>query len=486
MSTYKNLYPVYSEILKYEGDPASPKQGQVWFNQTEGKFKSYSSADAPTYTPIAGVWTTDVNIITANSTCGGVGTENAAYQIGTYNGSATQDYNGTSWSVGDALLTPRRYAPCLGTPTAAISVSGLTYTTVQYYNGSAWSYGANLNVDAYNHCSAGVQSDAVTTTGSPDTTATEEYNDVAWSAGPTLVADGTDGAMCGVRTAALLAVSTVSYVSDGIAWSTDATISNGRLTSEISGSTSFAVDSGGLGTTDQLKRSAEYDGVAWTNSTLMSIKRNKGACSSTGAYNFGGSGDTTPLVTEKYTVGYDDPDPGTYENLDLSYDYIPNTYDLPLGSNIMVEAGAVSALGEATSNWVAIDTSKANDEITSGGGNQYGHTIGAGSSSNNGRGLSITFAETRALKAMVLYGYTNVADAELFYHNGSIWVSIGIFTMATGDKTAYNNFIFEFNADGAITSTQWRWQIVQYENYAQNNNFYAYEVECYTKEPVST
>lgn len=105
---------------------------------------------------------------------------------------------------------------------------------------------------------------------------------------------------------------------------------------------------------------------------------------------------------------------------------------------------------------------------------------------HNGKGLQVTFSSAKAVKRFSFAGYvgeSNIICNHAFeYYNGSSWVRIA--TVSNASILASGNKNIDFNLDGSISSTQWRWYI---ENWVQNGtNFYLYELETYDTLPPYT
>ncbi len=82
----------------------------------------------------------------------GAGTQNAGIAFGGDNGissvSCTEEYNGSSWSAGGALINQRRALAGAGTQTSALAFGGdngiSSVSCTEEYNGTSWSAGGAL------------------------------------------------------------------------------------------------------------------------------------------------------------------------------------------------------------------------------------------------------------------------------------------------------------------------------------------------------
>ena len=97
--------------------------------------------------------------------------------------STSAEYDGTSWTTQNALLTGRRHYICFGSMTSAISAGGSATSpsgnldSTEYYDGTCWSGRTNL-LQEVNSSSGGGSSNAGFTAGGYDgaaLNATEEW-----------------------------------------------------------------------------------------------------------------------------------------------------------------------------------------------------------------------------------------------------------------------------------------------------------------------
>lgn len=139
-------------------------------------------------------------------------------------------------------------------------------------------------------------------------------------------------------------------------------------------------------------------------------------------------------------------------------------------TNLMRD-GTLTSVVQLTPNWYSFTASKVNDGDTV---NYFANTNSQSATDNNGRGIAMTFNRSVALTSLVTYGYDYPGHQfswVIQYYNGSSWV-----TVATLANSAAGQ-IYNFNADQAITSTQWRMYIA---NWVQlGDNYYIREVEAY-------
>ena len=188
---------------------------------------------------------------TARQYAGGCGTQTAAITYGNFPVSgATEEYDGSSWATQpNSMSTARRAFASFGIQTAALAAGGTTgpatQTATEEYNGTSWTAGGALSQARQYFAGAGIETSGLVFGGSdnPNSTKytnTEEYGGSSWTAGGALPT-GTSGLMgCGATQTAALAfggyqpskvTTTVGY--DGTAWSTRPSM--GGATAEGSG-----------------------------------------------------------------------------------------------------------------------------------------------------------------------------------------------------------------------------------------------------------
>lgn len=149
---------------------------------------------------VGGSWSTSGGLSISRFGLSGAGTVNSALAFGggsppTFFGQCTEEYNGTSWRSGGALLAcAGTYgAGGAGSQNAALSAGGTNYyLNTQEYDGTTWSFGNSLSVPRYLLAASGYQNAGLAFGGQcffPSTSrlsCTEEYNGVSWSTGGVL------------------------------------------------------------------------------------------------------------------------------------------------------------------------------------------------------------------------------------------------------------------------------------------------------------
>ena len=201
----------------------------------------------------------------ASNNCG-TGTQTAALSWGGYpNVSTTLEFDGSAFSTGGSLSTGRELTSNnIGIQTAAIAASGFqrpgTYPTqTEEYNGSSWTGGPVVNTPRYSAAGAGTTTAALISGGIEpgQLTATEEYDGSSWTTVTSRPYAGGNSGTSGTQTASLAyggnpggaVTTTVAY--DGTSWSTKPAMSQSRamMGSSAGGSSSAALASSGAAPT---------------------------------------------------------------------------------------------------------------------------------------------------------------------------------------------------------------------------------------------
>jgi hypothetical protein len=236
-------------------------------------------------------WTNTNSLNTARGGLqGGIGTTSASLIAG---GSppvtgATEEFNGTNWSTQpNSLSTARRYTAGFGLQTAAIICGGRTspgtiITATEEYDGTSWTAGGDMGTPREQMGGTGTQTAGLTMGGAPlPIVNVEYYNGTSWSEQNNLPEQKASMAIMGTQTNALIAGGRTgggSYISttlgwDGSSFSTRPSLATARdnmgNTGPSSTSTSNAVF-GGISPPGNTNATEEFTGEtsAATASTL--------------------------------------------------------------------------------------------------------------------------------------------------------------------------------------------------------------------------
>ena len=283
----------------------------------------YTKNDIVPYTTC--VWSSGAGNLFNAGDGDGAGSANAALSFGGIitpsRVSCTQEYEGTSWVVGGAMINAGSSLGGNGTMNAALAVGGETRCAcTEEYNGSSWSTGGALNAGRYSVNSFGTQNSAIAFGGfagpSTSQTCAESYNGTSWSTlsamnckkHATIAGSGTVnasivyGGTC--YTAPTSCQLNVTEEWDGSSWSIAASIINARRAGTGGGDTvNTALAFGGYnpsGIPGGSYYTELYDGVSWSNGAngLEVIKNSSGnAAGQNGAFSTMGNA----LVNSPYS-----------------------------------------------------------------------------------------------------------------------------------------------------------------------------------------
>ena len=193
-------------VKTVSSDPPSLNAGEIFFNSTDGVFKSLIFAKS---------WSAGGKMTTARYGPGGGGTTTAGLVFGGYTGTAqsnlTEEYNGTGHSNGGNLGTARSGNAGTGTQTAGLSAGGVNPPSqyvgnVEEYDGSSWSEVNDLPTAKGYMLQGGTQTATFVGGGRQgppysNPTATLEYDGTNWTSGGTLGVANYHGSSGGTLTA---------------------------------------------------------------------------------------------------------------------------------------------------------------------------------------------------------------------------------------------------------------------------------------------
>ena len=326
MATYKTIKGF--TVQKLSSDPSNLLVGSAWYNSTTGKLKVGVSQET---------WATGGVLTTARKGIAGFGqaipTAVAAAGSsvpGNANQTATEKYDGTSWTNSGNLNTARGWiGHGQGTQTAGLVAGGWieppgVTTSSEEFDGSTWTASpGNINTGREWPGAAGTQTAGMIVGGDYPSAPgavknTEEYNGSTWSANPApsgvLPIGKTQAGSAGTQTAALLmggngdpgtpGTSTQVLEYNGTTWSiSPVALPTGFVkggSSQAGTQTSALIFGGGShpGSTTSFK----YDGTAWTATPSMNANfTENGSCGTqASAMAFGGEPPSTG--TDEFTI----------------------------------------------------------------------------------------------------------------------------------------------------------------------------------------
>ena len=307
MSTFKEIQG--RNIRSYTTNPTDPLEGQMWYNQTELRLKGVVAS---------GAWSSASPTIVARDKAGAAGTQTALLAIGGDTAlTSVDEYNGTGWKSAPAINTGRHGMASGGTTSAAWKAGGsppATTTATEEYNGSSWTtVPGTLNTGRYILGSCGTQTAGLACggyDGSTNVNNSEEYNGTSWSEGNNINTTRRTLTNFGIQTAAVTYGGlTTTYVAsaeeyDGTSWTSVTNYPTNVSDSAASGTLTAGLAFGG-NVPPSTTATKNYDGTSWTAAPSLgtAAKRSGGtpAGSNTAALNFGGDAPGSHVTTtEEY------------------------------------------------------------------------------------------------------------------------------------------------------------------------------------------
>jgi len=280
-------------------------------------------------------WTTATGTLnTATSNQGGVGTQTAAVNFAGYvgtNTNATEEWDGTSWTVANPMNTARRSIGSAGIQTAALAFTGFVgpdaTAATEEYDGTSWTTTSNQPDAKYSQSGAGTQTAALASAGfSPaapgNSNAAFFYDGSTWSTKPSMAtARRNQSRYMGTAPAAIVAggdlgpaFTTVteefnrstSVITAG-AWASGGNLGTTRNQGNVAGAQTAGLLFGGETPPGSVTGATEeYDGSTWTAGGTMGTARFDLGLGSAGTQTAAlGAGGFSPGGRETATEEYD-------------------------------------------------------------------------------------------------------------------------------------------------------------------------------------
>jgi hypothetical protein len=289
MTTYNQLAGLRVNYLGSDPTLNTGNEGQVWYNSTTGTLRSLVQLKA---------WSAAGNLPVAKNEASSDGTSAAGWIAGGSNTpagntgtTATDEYSGYTWASGGNLNTARTLTggSGFGTQTAAAVAGGATQpgagptrttlTATEEYNGSTWTSVTGLPTATFAAAQCGIQTAGLSFAGTagygnPNFNTSLEYDGTNWTSGGNLnnaviyQAAGIQTAALGMQTSDTAGKGTESY--NGTSWTTVANRNTARAQIVGFGTQSLATLAGGYNAgpgTPQLTETEQWDGTAWGIST---------------------------------------------------------------------------------------------------------------------------------------------------------------------------------------------------------------------------
>jgi hypothetical protein len=297
--------------------------GYLWYNNSTYKLQ---------YSYYGAVWTSG-NALNAAIYCqAGSGQSSTAASFGGYSCSSfssvacTEQYNGTSWATGGAMICARHSLAAAGTSAnTSLAFGGFNspsfscLSCTEAYNGTSWSSGGGMNIGRCLLAGGGMDISAIAITGctpSGMSNSTETYNGFSWSqtsgtsvcrtAGAATATSCTNALIFGGMDSSFSTIScTESW--NGSSWSTVSPLINTRCSHAAGGIPTSTITFGGYNpTTYCIINSEQYNGTTWYSASPLITPRynhaGAGACSNS-AIAFGGYSNIPLSCSEVYSSG---------------------------------------------------------------------------------------------------------------------------------------------------------------------------------------
>jgi len=246
-----------------------------------------------------GVWNAAANMITARGFSAQGGTSNAAFVAGGYQPSSpnrvacNEEFNGTAFSAGGALIQARSSNAGGGTQNAGIVFAGTPdgsagLACTEEYDGSSFTAGGNMILGRHGGAGGGTQNAGIYTMGySPPASRdlTEHYNGSSWSSANAINNIRSDTSFAGTQNSAIVMGGLPGPKScveeyNGTTWSNANAMPTARSGPNLSGTTNDAIMAGGgeSATSDAF----EWNGVSFNKVNSINVARFYGAVGSQG------------------------------------------------------------------------------------------------------------------------------------------------------------------------------------------------------------
>ena len=286
MATYQGIKG--RTVQNLASDPPAPLgAGQVWYN---------TASDALKASVGVGAWSSGTTLPTPGGRYNvpGFGILTAGALVGGYGGtptrtSETTEYDGTTWTVGGAMIQQASDNAANGPQTGAFTAGGYTgspTTTSGTYDGTSWTAQGTISGGPQfpQNQSAGT-STAGLIFGGPDAgnTTTEEFDGSTWTTVNSLPANRGAGAGGGTQTDAFgvaggyPTVSAVGLTYDGTSWTVGNSCNTARNRGGGSAGGGTAASPVGFfcgGNTPTLTGAAEeFDGTSWATMASLATAR---------------------------------------------------------------------------------------------------------------------------------------------------------------------------------------------------------------------
>ena len=317
MTTYKGIKGL--SIQTVAGDPSNLAAGDIWYDSVARKVQAAKI--------VPGTWASggDTNTARSGSMSAGLTYDTAMIAGGNPNVTATELYNGTSWTE---VANPGENHPQTaggGTQTAAWMATGTPgdKTSAEEWDGTNWADSNSCKTGDGQRAGSGPQTAAIMMGSEPATNAVESYDGTTWTevANTPIVHRGSECVgpntasklLCGHNTATP-AQTTETFDFNGSAFTAAPDTNTARfefgslgLTQDDCMCLGGTIDAGG---TTRTANAEEFDGSSWTevaNLDAVSAQGDGAGTTTKGIFIHGMSGpypsSAKPVGTEEWTHG---------------------------------------------------------------------------------------------------------------------------------------------------------------------------------------
>jgi hypothetical protein len=325
MTTYKGINGF--AVQSVATDPSPLDEGQVWYNNATYAFKVAALGT------IAGAWASGGNMNTERSLLGSAGTQTAALAFAGGapggNTTATEKYNGTSWTNVTGYPDTFDQIGSLGTQTAAVGAGGYNpvgsgQSATNNYNGTSWTSSGSLPTPSGGQVGCGTQTAGLLISGTKPTgpapyylNTSLLYSGSAWTtAAGTLGSGGYGGtgggsgqtnALITARAGDIYPAANNVETYNGTTWTAGGvTPTNLQFAgaSKDESKTAMIVFGGRTPTPNALTASTiQYNGSTWSSLAPLSTARQRmgGVGTQSSALAFGGNTPSLTAATEEWT-----------------------------------------------------------------------------------------------------------------------------------------------------------------------------------------
>ena len=368
---------VLSQARQYLAGAGAGIPAGLAFGGTDGNSTKFANTEEYNGT----AWAAGGDLNTARGQIAGCGTQTAALAIaGSPAPTATESYDGSTWTTSPATLATGRYdTNGIGTRTAALAAGGdpgvLSATeefnlSTSVTTAGAWAAGANLNTGRQraggfgNAQTAAVAAGGATAPPASALDKSEEYNGTSWAEGNAINTARYNMTAFGILTAGVLAgvgSPGVTYggtteLYDGTNWTTgNPYAAPGANYRSSCGPAAAGLLAGGVAPAPAEMTNAveEFDGANWTNGTVLPQYQSYQNMAGTQTAAINGGGNKGPAA----------PGPVTANDISLEYDgstwtagpngnlYTDRTNSFNGGSGTQTAAMFVGGDGAGTSTY---------------------------------------------------------------------------------------------------------------------------------------